>query len=153
MFPGVHFIATVSSTVFLLLVPSRLWKLRRETPKIVPNYGGYVQIDTYRRAGFDVAARDRKIAVKAVRACHWHLGRHHWPYCKTREWKEYCARIAVDLPTLGNLGIKPNGYNPTGSTSPLSSTPPKRPKACGIRRNTEYSSTTPAPSGQPISLP
>lgn len=26
---------------------------------------------------------------------------------ETREWKEYCARIAGDLPTLGNLGIEP----------------------------------------------
>ncbi|KAH8903310.1 ABC transporter [Coniochaeta sp. PMI_546] len=39
----VHFVAAVNSTLFLLLAPFRLWKLRRATAKTVADYRGYVK--------------------------------------------------------------------------------------------------------------
>jgi hypothetical protein len=39
----VYFGAAVNSTLFLLLVPFRLWKLRRATVKTVPESRGYVK--------------------------------------------------------------------------------------------------------------
>ncbi|KAB5518710.1 ABC transporter [Coniochaeta sp. 2T2.1] len=43
MFPVAEFVAAVSSTLFLLLLPFRVWRLRRDTVKTVPNYRSYVK--------------------------------------------------------------------------------------------------------------
>ncbi|OIW26584.1 ABC transporter [Coniochaeta ligniaria NRRL 30616] len=39
----IHFVAAVNSTLFLLLVPFRVWKLRRATVKTVPEHRSYVK--------------------------------------------------------------------------------------------------------------
>jgi hypothetical protein len=39
----VHFIAAVSSSLFLLLLPFRLWKLRKETVKTAPEHRHHVK--------------------------------------------------------------------------------------------------------------
>ncbi|KAB5542688.1 ABC transporter [Coniochaeta sp. 2T2.1] len=43
MFPVTEFVAAVSSTFFLLLLPFRVWRLRRDTVKRIPSYRGYVK--------------------------------------------------------------------------------------------------------------
>lgn len=39
-----RFLSNASSTLFLLLLPFRLWKLRREAVRVVPEYRGYAKL-------------------------------------------------------------------------------------------------------------
>lgn len=39
-----RFVSNAASTLFLLVLPFRLWKLRRETIKVLPGHRGYAKL-------------------------------------------------------------------------------------------------------------